>query len=293
MSTSSTDVTLSVVVGSNGAPGSIEAFLDTLDPQLDDEVEVLVCEPAGSADDVRARYPAVRFLERPGALVPELWRDGIDAARGQLVALTISPMLPAPDWVATMRRLVTEADAVGGAIDPANGLRVRDWAEYFCRYARDMRPFEQHLSADLPGDNAVYSMAALTPIRDAYRSGFWEPVVHRALLDRSCLLLHDPSLVVYQGRSAGIGAFARQRSRHGRLYGQQRGSGFSRARNALGVIGSPLVPFLMTFRVLREVTTKRRHRFAVVAALPLIFYFDAVWAVAEARGHLEVLTRRV
>ena len=36
MSTSSTDVTLSVVVGSNGAPGSIEAFLATLGPQLDD-----------------------------------------------------------------------------------------------------------------------------------------------------------------------------------------------------------------------------------------------------------------
>ena len=292
MSTSSTDVTLSVVVGSNGAPGSIETFLDTLGPQLDDEVEVLVCENDASPDAVRLRFSHVRFLERPGALVPELWRDGIDEARGEVVLLTISPMLPAPDWIATARRLSREADAVGGAIDPADGLRIRDWAEYFCRYARDMRPFETHVCADLPGDNAAYAMAALAPIRDAYRGGFWEPVVHRALLDRSRRLLHDPSLVVYQGRSAGIGAFARQRSRHGRLYGHQRGSGFGPTRNALGVIGAPLVPLLMTYRVIRQVAAKRRHGRAVLTALPLIVFFNAVWAFAEARGHLEELTQR-
>ena len=121
MSTSSTDVALSVVVGSNGAPGSVERFLEAVAPQIDDDVEVLVCEPAASADGVRLRFPAVRFLERAGALVPELWRDGIDEARGDVVLLTISPMLPAPDWVATARRLSSEADAVGGAIDPARG----------------------------------------------------------------------------------------------------------------------------------------------------------------------------
>lgn len=292
MSTSSTDATLSVVVGSNGAPGSIETFLETLGPQLDDEVDVLVCESAASPDEVRLRFPHVRFLERPDALVPELWRDGIDEARGEVVLLTISPMLPAPDWIATVRRLSPEADAVGGAIDPASGLRVRDWAEYFCRYARDMRPFEPHACADLPGDNAAYATAALAPIREAYRSGFWEPVVHRALLDHSRRLLHDPSLVVYQGRSAGIGAFARQRSRHGRLYGHQRGSGYGPTRNALGVVGAPLVPFLMTYRVIRQVTAKRRHGLAALLALPLIFFFNAVWAFAEARGHLEELTQR-
>ena len=39
----------------------------------------------------------------------------------------------------------------------------------------------------------------------------------------------------------------------------QRGSGFSPTRNALGVIGAPLVPFLMTYRVIRQVAAKRRH----------------------------------
>ena len=140
-------------MGSNGAPGSVEACLAALAGQVD-SVEVIVCEP--SASGAGASFPAVRFLERAGALVPELWRDGIDAATGDDVALTISPMRPAPDWVATLRARLAEDDVVAGAIDPGDGLRLVDWAEYFCRYARDMRPFERRENPEIPGDNCAY-----------------------------------------------------------------------------------------------------------------------------------------
>lgn len=292
MLSSSTDSALSIVIGSNGAQGSVETCLAALEPQLDGDVQVIVCEPEASPEEVRRRFPSARFLERKGALVPELWRDGIDEARGELVVLTISPMVPAADWVATARRLAAEADAVGGAIDLADGLRVRDWAEYFCRYARDMLPFEAHDCLDLPGDNAAYRLEALEPVRESYRDGFWEPVVHRELQARGSRLRHEPRLVVRQGRSAGIAAFTRQRLRHGRLYAHQRGETFSPARNTAGLLGAPLVPFLMTFRVLRLVTKKRRYRLRALVALPLIFTFNLVWAAAEAKGHLEMLTRR-
>src|SRR6185436_7630218 len=106
---------LSIVVASNGTPGSVERFLEKLTPQLDDDVEVIVEEPAAGEE----------------ALVPLLWRDGIDRARGEIVALTISPMVPAGDWVATLRAEHATHDAVAGAIDPGEGLRLSDWAEYF------------------------------------------------------------------------------------------------------------------------------------------------------------------
>ena len=63
------------------------------------------------------------------------------------------------------------------------GCALRDWAEYFCRYARDMLPFEPRETVDLPGDNAVYRREALLAVRDTYRDGFWEPDVNRALRD--------------------------------------------------------------------------------------------------------------
>ena len=44
--------------------------------------------------------------------------------------------------------------------EPGDDLRLRDWAEYFCRYARDMLPFPVRETIDFPGDNAVYTRAA-------------------------------------------------------------------------------------------------------------------------------------
>ncbi len=173
---SSSGPSLSIVVGSNGAPGSVEACLAALAEQVDG-AEVIVCEPQASPAELQARFPFASFLERPGALVPSLWRDGIDAASGPSVALTISPMRPAPDWVSALRERLGEDEVVAGAIDPGEGMRLVDWAEYFCRYARDMRPFARRENPEIPGDNCAYRRDLLERTRELYRDGFWEPEV--------------------------------------------------------------------------------------------------------------------
>jgi hypothetical protein len=271
MSISSARPPVSIVIASNGAPGSVEACLDALRPMADG-VQII-------PKDDRDR------------LVPELWRDGIHAAEGEVVCLTISVMRPVPNWVATAVRLIGDADAVGGAIEPGEGLRVRDWAEYFCRYARDMLPFEARETADLPGDNSAYARAALERTRDLYRDGFWEPEVNRALAEQGCRLLHSPELVVYQGRSAGFRAFLRQRLVHGRAYGRQRGRRFSRGRNLLGIPLAVLVPFVLVLRTGREVFGRGRLRGRYVLALPAMFAYDVAWALGEAAGHAASLRR--
>ena len=257
-SSSSAEATVSVVIGGMASPESLRACLDALEPQVGAGVEVIVSERDASPQDVRERYPWARFLERPHALVPELWRDGIEAATGDIVALTISPMEPAPDWIASIRSQLADHEVVGGAIEPGRRLRLADWAEYFCRYAREMRPFSAATAGDVAGDNAAYRRALLEQLRDEYRDGFWENVFHRRLHREGIALWRSPAVVVYQGRSAGAAAFVRQRLSHGRLYGHQRGRSFSRARNAVGVLAAPLVPFLMTARVLQEVFARSR-----------------------------------
>jgi hypothetical protein len=273
MSTSSADKTISVVIGSNGAPGSVDACLAALSPQVEEGVEVIV-------------------RDRQGALVPELWRDGIDAATGDVVCLTISVMRPAADWLKTARRLSAEASAVGGAIEPGENLRLRDWGEYFCRYARDMPPFVPRETVDLPGDNAVYTREALAATRDVYRDGFWEPEVNRALRDQGRRLLHSPDLVAYQGRSAGFRSFMRQRLVHGRTYGLQRGARFSTARNLAGVPLAVVVPLVLVARTFREVFSRRRLRLRLLASTPVLLAYDIAWAAGEAVGHLDSLRGR-
>ena len=290
--TAGSEPTVSVVIGSNAPPESLAACLEALEAQRDG-VEVLVHEGGPSPADLRDRFPWADFAPGRAQLVPEHWRDGIDRASGEIVALTIAQMIPDPDWIATMRRLYAEHEVVGGAIEPAPGLRLVDWGEYFCRYARDMPPFAARETEDLPGDNAAYSRARLEGVRDRYRDGFWEPEVHRHLAaDHGVVLWQAPELVVRQGRSAGFGSFFRQRLQHGRSHGRQRGSNGSPPHNLMRVTAAPLVPFVMTTRVARLVFAKRRHRGRLLAALPLVFAFNVAWGLAEGLGYGEELTRQ-
>jgi hypothetical protein len=283
---------VTVVVGASVPGASLEACLEALAPQIDDEVEVLVCEAQPAPSHLRDRFGWATFIEVTGALVPELWREGIDRARGDIVALTIAQMEPAENWIAAIRDEQSRVPIVGGAIEPGRRLRLRDWGEYFCRYARDMLPFEGRRNVDLPGDNAAYRRELIQRHSELYRDGFWEPVVHHHLAGEGVVCWHSPALVVRQGRSFGWRAFVRQRLAHGRKYGHQRGANFSQTRNLVGVLGSPLVPFLMTYRVLHQVMSKRSRRLRALAALPVIFSFNLAWAGAEALGHLDMVFRR-
>lgn len=282
---------LSIVVGSNGAPGAVARCLAALEGQRD-EVEVIVVEPDASPPEVISRFAWARFIERNGGTVPVLWRDGIRASTGRLVALTISPMEPDPTWVAQLRDALGTRDGVAGAIEPCAGLALADFAEYLSRYARDMRPFAPRLTPDLPGDNCAYRRAALDAVVDTYAAGFWEPPVNQQLLATGHVLEHLPDLVVHQGPSAGWRAFVRQRLVHGRAHGRQRGSTFATRRNLAGILGAPVVPPLLIARVLREVFVRRRFRLRALQALPLLVLFDVAWAAGEARGHLDALRVR-
>ena len=121
--------------------GSVERCLGALEPQVDG-AEVIVCEPTRARRRCASASRAHASSSARARSCRELWRDGIDAATGAIVALTISPMVPAPDWVAAIReRLGAGRRGRRARSSPGEGLRVVDWAEYFCRYARDMRPF--------------------------------------------------------------------------------------------------------------------------------------------------------
>ena len=285
---------ISVVVGSNGASGSVARCLGSLAAQVGSDTEVIVCEAAPSSDAVRAQFPFARFETRPGSLVPQLWQAGIEASSGEIVALTISPMVVADDWIATIRDRFASGEiaALGGAIDAGNRLRLSDWAEFFCRYANDIPPFPVHESLDLPGDNAAYRRASLDEVRASWSNGFWEPEVHLALKKRGATLVHDPTLLVRQGRSAGFGAFFGQRLVHGREYGRARGARFSSARNVIGLAFAVVVPLLLLLRAARLVLARGRHRTRFVASLPLLLAFDVAWAFGEAHGHLDALATR-
>ena len=283
---------LSVVVGTRDDVVALRSCLRALDAQRGDGFEVVLAAGSPLPGWVASDYPWVRTIERPGALVPELWREGIRATRGELVGLTTGAMVVGDDWASRLRALLAERSAVAGAIEPADRLRLRDRGEYLCRYARDMLPFAARRDAGMPGDNCGYRRAALELVGPSWSDGFWEPEVNRALDEGGVEPWHTPELIVAMGRSAGARAFVRQRLLHGRAYGRQRGRRFGSARNLAGLLAAPIVPALMTVRVARELLARRRLIGWALPAAGWLVLFNVAWAAGEAGGHLDALRGR-
>jgi len=160
---------------------------------------------------------------------------------GRLVALTISPMRPAADWVATIRSQLERVDVVAGAIDPGGELRLSDWPSTSCAIRatcfRSTRTSASIYQATTWPTTESSSNRPVTSIETASGSRTSTGACTRAA--RSCGMRRSSSCA--RAGRPGRGSSARQRFAHGRAHGRQRGSRSRWARNVIGVLASPLV----------------------------------------------------
>ena len=207
------------------------------------------------------------------------------------MCLTISAMRPGPDWLDTAWRLSREADAVGGAIEPGDDLRLRDWAEYFCRYARDMLPFPARETVDFPGDNAVYRRDALSRRATSIATASGSSRSTARFGTRATGSGIPPSSSSTRGVRPGSARSCASGSSTGASTAASAAKASPPARNVAGVLPR-LVPFVLLARTYREVVLRRRLRLRLVAATPLLLAYDIAWAAGEAAGHLDSLRGR-
>jgi hypothetical protein len=119
-----------------------------------------------------------------GPLVPQLWSQGLDVARGRHVAFTIANCEVSEEWAKSLLEGFKDGAAgVGGPLECAADLTPIDRAIYYLRYSAFVpaRVKTGIVAGDLAGDNAAYLATALQRHRDALSNGFWEVPFHRAL----------------------------------------------------------------------------------------------------------------
>ncbi len=269
-----------------------EACLEALRPQVGSDIEVILVtdgERHGSPSWVEL------VVVKAGCLVPELWAEGMRHASGAIIALTTTKMVVEDDFV---RRTLLLHDgpeaAIGGGIDPGSGMSAVDWAAYFCRYSPYMTPLTtgaDHL--DVPGDNASYRTEVLRRYRHLYTDGFWEPFVHEAMRSDGHRLAILPDRTVHQAPGLRAGAFCRQRLAHGHQHGRRLSVGKGRTAILAAATRAPLVPPLLTARVVKTVLRKGRHRTVLVLVMPLVMWFHLWWATGELLGRLDAVRRPV
>ncbi|HEV2854310.1 MAG TPA: hypothetical protein VHC97_16065 [Thermoanaerobaculia bacterium] len=254
-------------------------------------IEVILVDGLGdgSAEELAKRYPGAVGLAPPAPLsLPLLQRAGIERARGRLVALTEAHCALGPGWAEAAIEVHrwTSAPVIGGAVEPGEGLGPLDWALYFCDYGQFLQPLAEGPVPELPGSNIVFKGEVLRSGRAFTAGGFWKTFFCRSCKVRGEPLWAAPRLVAFYHRRLRLGPALRRRYLHGRCYGAMAVRPERAARRISHALAGPLLPGLLTTRLVRRVWRKGRFRARLLATLPLCALLLAAWSAGEWIGNL-------
>ena len=280
---------VSVIIAAWPDAAGLAQCLDSLAAHPHPHPQVIVVGAFSAPAEMARRFPAVQWLTAAAdALIPNLWSQGMAAARGEVVAITTGHFIPAPDWLAQMWAAHQRLDAagIGGAIDPPRGGTAGDWATYFLRYSVLFKLDREQQVDDLAGDNASYKRGAIAAHWESVREGFWEPEFHRRLLAAGERLAFVPAIRVTQSTSFGIRRFCAQRLSHGRHFGRDRMRGRPALFRFAGVVAAPLIPLVLLAKIVRRLIAKPAYAGPFLRSLPVLVMFIVSWALGEVLGYL-------
>ncbi len=286
---------VAVIIGLHGGGDALRACLAALAPQVDDDVQVVVVQNRQNhrVAPTEPDTESIRIIPAEAHLLtPALWQIGIERSNAPIVALTIANCIPAPDWIASIRRAFENPDvvAVGGVFHPPENGSATDWAVYFARYSGFMTSNNATPKPvnDIAADNGAYRLDAINACKSRWVGGFWETLVHPCLRENGEKILFDPAVQVRFVGGINLWAMAKQRFRHGRHYGSTRGG--SRLPR---VITSPFIPVLLLLRIIRRVRAAHPEWMRqLIRALPALIVLVLAWSIGEARGYLTPIENR-
>ena len=295
---------LSVVVGLiSGVKDDLNRCLKALHDQtitVDMEVIVPYDPPCAEVAELASDFPDVRFVPvdidsaraRRGSSREHhdtLRTVGIREARGKLIALTEDHAHTARTWceqmVAALERW-PQAAAVGGAVE-CDGHRVLNWAVYFCDFGRYQNPIPEGPSEFVSDSNVTYRREALERVAEVWKDDYHETAVHWAMIEAGYELCTTSKVVVWQRRGdLSLGAALNERYVWAKSFAGTRGKMDGLPRRIVYAVLSPLLPFVMTFRLARQTFERGANTRRFVTALPLIFLLQCFWALGEFAGYV-------
>ncbi|MDQ3408151.1 MAG: glycosyltransferase [Chloroflexota bacterium] len=240
-------------------------------------------QPPPSKDEVG--FP-VRWLERPGASVFEMRREGYGLAQGQIIATTEDHCTVAPDWC---ERLIAShaahpaAVAVGGAVENGTPGRTLWWAAFF----RTQGPFMPPIPTG-PTDRLVGAANLSYKRRMVERLGP-EDGIHIDNLDMPALepgevLYADGGLRVAHHQPTSLWRTSVLDFHNGRATAGKRRERMGRQEwIRLGSMG--VLPLYRTLRTYRTIRAKDRPAGTLERAMPALAWLHLCQATGELVGY--------
>jgi hypothetical protein len=306
MTEAETNYPLSIVIAIVSGKAALDRCLEGIYDQANEvgaEIIIPYDQITRDALALAEKFPRVRFVEVPysealakvtGTVSKHIHYDlrraaGLAESRGRVIALTEDYAVPADDWCRQIIRAHEErkgAVVIGGAVE--NGIdSPYNWAWYYCDFGRYGRPLTRKAVEYVSDVNLSYKRDAIMGVRELWKSGYHETTVHWALSRSGGELCLDERLVVFQHRnSMPLSRALLERIEWGRTFAETRAAEMTRAARLLLVIGSPILPFILFSRAVKNMRRQGRPISQICRLSFLIFAFVSFWSLGEVIGYL-------
>lgn len=272
---------VSIIIPVRRATKTLEACIESITAACAGiDAEILVAwSTADPTAQIAANLKGVRSLPAEGRRsVPQLRRNGVEAAKGEYVLITEDHCTVDVNWLQTLLH-ATETNPAAAWGGPVQNGRTTwlGWAHFYTRYTAFLPPGTEGPTRHLPGNNALYRRADLEALAAEFKDGFWEAEFNTVLTAARGPFWYVPAAPVTQNQQRGLFEYIALRYRHGRCYGARCGKPHSAVFF--------FVALLLYWRGLRAaLRTGEGPRFLAVSPLLAIYY--AAWAAGEMIGYL-------
>jgi hypothetical protein len=292
---------ISVVINTFSGGRQLQRCIEALLPQPFGEVIVPVCPSIDPVDDLRERYPSVRFVlteseaDSADAADPGMAHliyckrraAGLAAAQGDIVALTEDQVVPDSNWCAAIAAAHRNPyAAIGGAVENAGSGTLHEALHLF-DFGIYQKPFQPGEVSKLTDQNVSYKRIELEKIRHIWKDLYHESAVHEGLRAAGEKLWLTPESVVRfdRGRLA-FGRQLKERFAWGRVFGGERAQRSSPLKRTALVLLSPIVPALIVWTRVATGGRKGFSTWRLARLLPVLFLMAIAWTAGEAVGGL-------
>ncbi len=282
---------LTVVVAAWTGQESLQRCLRSLLSQvLPGEDQIIVAR--NFADEVEEPFTAdfstvsdLRFAH--DTTVPTLRAAGLAAANGNVVAFLEDHCICVPGWRdAIMAAHDLPVDAVGGPVELAPGGRPLDWAVYFYDYARFAPPLVSGPVYSLSGANMSFKNSFLAGLGTVLQDGVMEVILEQESNRRgTATYMASGAVVIHAKQHSFVGAvvlaFALAQG-----YASRRVLGKGTLQRLVYSSVTPLLPLLLTVRIVAAILRTKRNVVRLTIALPWLVTLVVAWSLGEFVGYL-------
>ena len=281
----------SVIIASVNSLPSIAECLTALDIAAKDfDVELVVVDATtdDTANYVAKNFPLVKLIKLPERLgIPEMRAIGMREATGDYFVVTEDHCIAPGNWLEEIDKAHNSGFAVvGGAVENGSTRRLIDWAVFLCEYSNFMSPIPDGEVEFLAGNNVSYKRTVIEQIDESVKNDYWEYFLQAEMKKKNIKFLSAPSITIDHKKEFGFFYFLSQRFHYSRSFAAMRRRKSTTLQKFIYLVYTPIAPFHLTWRIVRNVLQKKRHRKELLLSFPFLAVFMCSYAAGELTGQL-------